>query len=131
MLERRPPPPACRQQRHLAGVRRHHVHYGVTSIQRFGSALNRNVYPHILALDGVCIFDEERTLFYRAAPPATVDLGRLLDTRIERITRAPVRSGAPVAQDYDEGGSTGSLSMPRARMRSRNCRAHPLASGSP
>jgi len=74
----------------------------VTFIQRHGSALNLNVHAHILALDGVYTFDGERPRFHCVAPPAAEELERLLDTLIRRITRTLVRSGALVAQEYDD-----------------------------
>jgi hypothetical protein len=74
----------------------------VTFIQRHGSALNLNVHVHILALDGVYTFDGTRPRFHRAPPPTALELERLLDTLIRRITRTLVRSGALVAQEYDD-----------------------------
>ena len=47
-------------------------------------------------------FDGERPRFHRVAPPAGEELERLLDTLITRITRTLVRSGALVAQEYDD-----------------------------
>ncbi len=74
----------------------------VTSIQRFGSALNLNVHLHILVLDGAYTFDGERPRFDRAAPPTAPELEHLLDTLIGRITRTLVRGGALVEQDHDD-----------------------------
>jgi hypothetical protein len=89
---------------HRAGIRASDAETGlVTFSQRFGSALNLNVHLHILALDGAYTFDGERLRFHRVPPPTTVELERLLDTLIWRITRTLVRSGALVEQDYDDG----------------------------
>jgi hypothetical protein len=74
----------------------------VTFIQRHGSALNLNVHAHILGLDGVYTFDGARPRFHRAPPPTGLELERLLDTVIRRIARTLVRSGALVAQEYDD-----------------------------
>jgi hypothetical protein len=61
------------------------------------------VHLHILALDGGYSFQGEGARFHRAAPPAAQQLERLLETLIRRITRTLVRSGALVAQEYDDG----------------------------
>jgi hypothetical protein len=50
----------------------------------------------------VYTFDGERPRFHRVAPPAGEELERLLDALIRRITRTLVRSGALVAQEYDD-----------------------------
>ena len=82
-----------------AGLRASDAETGlVTFIQRFGSALNLNVHLHVLALDGAYTFDGERPRFHRVPPPPPVELERLLDTLIRRITRALVRSGALMAR---------------------------------
>jgi hypothetical protein len=57
---------------------------------------------HVLALDGVYTFGGARPRFHRAPPPTALELERLLDTLIRRITRTLVRSGALVAQEYDD-----------------------------
>lgn len=89
---------------HRAGLRASEAETGlVTLIQRFGSALNLNVHLHFIALDGAYTFDGNRARFHRATPPTAPELERLLDTLIWRITRTLVRSGAPVAQEFDEG----------------------------
>ena len=62
----------------------------VTSIQRFGSALNLNVYLHLLVLDGGYTFAHDRAQFHRAPAPSQVELERVLDTLIARITRTLV-----------------------------------------
>jgi len=46
--------------------------------------------------------DGERPGFHRVAPPAAGELERLLDALVRRITRTLVRSGALVAQEYDD-----------------------------
>ena len=87
-----------------AGLRASAAETGlVTFIQRHGSALNLNVHLHILALDGAYTFEGERPRFHRAPPPTALELERLLDTLIRRITRTLVRGGALVAQEDDDG----------------------------
>ena len=39
----------------------------VTLIQRFGSALNLNIHLHMLCVDDVCTFEDERPRFHRGA----------------------------------------------------------------
>jgi len=59
--------------------------------------------PAEAAADGVYTFsDGERPRFHRVAPPAAEELERLLDALVRRITRTLVRSGALVAQEYDD-----------------------------
>jgi hypothetical protein len=50
----------------------------------------------------VYTFDGARPRFHRAPPPTALELERLLDTLIRRMTRTLVRSGALVAQEYDD-----------------------------
>jgi hypothetical protein len=53
--------------------------WGVTLIQRFGSALNLNIHFHILFLDGVYVWRDDRpSRFQRVKAPAKNELEELL-----------------------------------------------------
>ena len=77
-----------------AGHRHETAHTGaVTLIQRFGSALNLNIYFHILVLDGVYVTRGERLSFRRVPPPLTVPaletLARVIRERVGRAREPP------------------------------------------
>ena len=59
----------------------------VTPIQRFGSALNRNIHFHMLFLDGAYRFDRARPRFHRAPRPTPAEFVRLLHTISTRVAR--------------------------------------------
>ena len=65
----------------------------VTLIQRFGSALNLNIHLHMLFIDGVYTFDDERPRFDRGCAPTQPELQRLLRTTAARVTRALEKQG--------------------------------------
>ena len=65
----------------------------VTLIQRFGSALNLNIHLHMLFVDGVYTFDEERPRLHRGSAPTQPELQRLLRTIATRVTRALEKQG--------------------------------------
>ena len=46
----------------------------VTLIQRFGSALNLNIHPHMLFVDGAYTFDDEPPRFHRVRTPTRAEL---------------------------------------------------------
>ena len=71
----------------------------VTLIQRFGSALNLNIHLHMLFVDGVYTFDEERPRFHRGSAPAQPELQRLLRAIAARVTRALERQGLLIRDD--------------------------------
>ena len=72
-----------------------------TLIQRFGSALNLslNVHLHMLFVDGVYTFDDERPRFHRGCAPTQPELQRLLRTIATRVTRALERQGLLIRDD--------------------------------
>ena len=51
-----------------------------------GSALNLNIHPHMLVLDGAYTFAYDRARFHRAPTPSDAELVRLLDSLSRRIT---------------------------------------------
>lgn len=69
----------------------------VTSVQRFGSALNLNVHFHSLLLDGVY----EHGWFKRAESPSAGDLEKLVERVAEKVIRAARKSGYEL--DLNEG----------------------------
>ena len=71
----------------------------VTLIQRFGSALNLNVHLHMLFVDGVYTFDDERPRLHRGCTPAQTELQRLLHTIAIRVARAVERQGLLLRDD--------------------------------
>ena len=71
----------------------------VTLIQRFGSALNLNVHLHMLFVDGVYTFDDERPRFHRSSAPTRPELQRLLRTIATRVSRALERQGLLIRDD--------------------------------
>ena len=71
----------------------------VTLIQRFGSALNLNIHLHMLFVDGVYTFDDERPRLHRGCAPTQPELQRLLRTIATRVTRALERQGLLIRDD--------------------------------
>ena len=71
----------------------------VTLIQRFGSALNLNIHLHMLFVDGVYTFDDERPRLHRGCAPAQPELQRLLRAIATRVTRALERQGLLIRDD--------------------------------
>ena len=61
----------------------------VTLIQRFGSALNLNIQLHMLFVDGVYTFDEERPRLHRGCAPTQPELQRLLRAPSPPASPAP------------------------------------------
>jgi hypothetical protein len=70
----------------------------VTSVQRFGSAMNLNVHFHSLVLEGVYV----GTRFYRAAPPSEEDLRRTVERVRDRIRRLLTRNGYAMGPEGGE-----------------------------
>jgi len=63
-------------------------------IQRFGSAVNLNVYFHALVLDGVFAEDSAgRLLFHALLPPSDEEVARLLAAIRRRVLRLLERRG--------------------------------------
>ena len=71
----------------------------VTLIQRFGSALNINIHLHMLFVDGVYTFDDERPRLHRGCAPTQPELQRLLRAIAARVTRALERQGLLIRDD--------------------------------
>jgi hypothetical protein len=67
----------------------------MTSVQRFGSALNLNVHFHTLVLDGVYVASGPRgeLRFRRGAAPSREELERVLSRVRRRVTRMLVARG--------------------------------------
>ena len=66
----------------------------VTLIQRFGSALNLNIHFHILFLDGVYIYRENRPpRFRRVKAPDKSELEDLVQSISQRVGRCLERQG--------------------------------------
>ena len=59
----------------------------VTFIQRFGGSLNLNIHFHIIYLDGVYTFDQEKTRFHFISPPTQLELDNLLKTIAQRTLK--------------------------------------------
>jgi Putative transposase len=73
----------------------------VTLIQRFGSALNLNVHPHMLILDGVYSQEAHGPRFHLVSAPDPKTLERLLNRLAERIIRRLSRDGL-LLEDTDQ-----------------------------
>ena len=72
----------------------------VTLIQRFGSALNLNIYLHILFLDGVFIRNvPEKTIFVRTKAPTLEKLNKLVHSISHRVARCLERKGLLVRDE--------------------------------
>ena len=66
----------------------------VTLIQRFGSALNLNIHFHILFLDGVYVYRDNRSpRFQRVKAPAKSELEDLVQLISQRVGRCLERQG--------------------------------------
>ncbi len=65
----------------------------ITLIQRFGSALNLNIHLHMIALDGVYMFDDDATRFHSVKAPTSADMQSLLDRIIRRTISQLERDG--------------------------------------
>src|SRR5215468_3868248 len=94
------------------GCARAHLHPGsVTFIQRFGSALNRNLHCHCVFLEGVYLdrTDQGRTpRFLQGEPPTDTDIAAVVQTISRRVMRKlrhlgylEAGSDAAVATGYD------------------------------
>ena len=70
----------------------------VTFIQRFGGSLNLNIHFHIMYLDGVWTFKQEKPHFHFISPPTQLELDNLLKTIAQRIVKLLEKRGL-IAQD--------------------------------
>ena len=67
----------------------------VTLIQRFGSALNLNIHFHILFLDGVYVYHDNRPpRFQRVKAPNKDELEDLVQLISQRVGRCLERQGS-------------------------------------
>ena len=80
---------------HKAGLQLHDGATGaVTLIQRFGSALNLNIHFHILFLDGVYVYRDNRPpRFQRVKAPVKDELEDLVQLICQRVGRCLERQG--------------------------------------
>ena len=80
---------------HKAGLKRKEGATGaVTLIQRFGSALNLNIHFHILFLDGVYVYRDNRPpRFQRVRAPNKKELEDLVQRISQRVGRCLERLG--------------------------------------
>ncbi len=77
----------------------------VTLIQRFGSALNLNIHFHVLFLDGIYVYCDDRPpRFQRVKAPDKSELENLVQWISQRVGRRLKRQGLP-EQDADKGES--------------------------
>ena len=65
----------------------------------YSAWLSLNIHLHMLFVDGVYTFDEERPRFHRASAPTQPELQRLLRTIATRVTRALERQGLLIRDD--------------------------------
>jgi hypothetical protein len=71
----------------------------VTSIQRFGGAVNAHLHFHTIVLDGLFVREPDGTLrFHPAAPPTDEDVSRV----VARVRRRLERLGLAAASSDDE-----------------------------
>src|SRR5437867_1384501 len=74
----------------------------VTSVQRFGGAVNVHLHFHTLALDGVFVQEPDGTLrFHAASPPTDDDVRRVVARVRRRLERLGVTGAASANDDVD------------------------------
>ncbi len=71
----------------------------VTSVQRFGGALNAHLHFHTLVLDGVFVREPDGTLRFHPAPPPTDDDVRRVVARLRRRLEHLGVVGAAIGDD--------------------------------
>ena len=79
----------------------------------YSAWLSLNIHLHMLFVDGVYTFDEERPRFHRGSAPTQPELQRLLRTIATRVTRALEGQGLLIRDDETP------LPRPRTRRRIR------------
>ena len=72
----------------------------VTFIQRFGGSLNLNIHFHIMYLNEVYTFEQEKPHFHFISPPTQLELDNLLKTIAQRTVKLLEKRGLIV---QDEG----------------------------
>ena len=86
---------------HRAGYLKKQAKTGaVTYIQRFGSALNRNIHFHMLFLKGVVKKERGQTKFKRVKAPSHSDMERVVNTISHRIAQYLEKAGQ-IQRDMD------------------------------
>ena len=74
----------------------------VTSVQRFGGAVNVHLHFHTLVLDGVFVHEPDGTLrFHAASPPTDEDVRRVVARVRRRLEHLGVTGGAGADEDVD------------------------------
>jgi hypothetical protein len=92
----------------------------VTLIQRFGSALNINLHFHILFLDGIYVYRDNRSpRFQRVKASDTNELEEL----VQLISKRVRRSLETTKKDRQSGQCKRDLSNPRGHPAINSCRA--------
>ena len=74
----------------------------VTFIQRFGGSLNLNIHFHILYLDGVWTFEENKAGFHFITPPTPTELNNLLKTIAQRTVKLLEKRGLILRNEGSE-----------------------------
>ena len=74
----------------------------VTFIQRFGGSLNLNIHFHIMYLNGVYTFEQEKPHFHFISPPTQLELDNLLKTIAQRTVKLLEKRGF-IVRDQTEG----------------------------
>ena len=74
----------------------------VTFIQRFGGSLNLNIHFHILYLDGVWTFEQNKAHFHLIPPPTQSELSNLLKTIAQRTVKLLEKRGLIVRDEGSE-----------------------------
>ena len=65
----------------------------VTFLQQFGGSLNLNIHFHILYMDGVWTFKQEKAHFHSLSPPSQSELDNLLKTIAQRTVKLLEKRG--------------------------------------
>ena len=65
----------------------------------YSAWLSLNIHLHMLFVDGVYTFEQERPRFHSGSAPAQTELQRLLRTIATRVTRALVKQGLLLRDD--------------------------------
>ena len=74
----------------------------VTFIQRFGGSLNLNIHFHIMYLDGIYTFKQEKAEFHSVPSPTQMELNHLLKTIAQRTVKLLEKKGLIVKDEGEE-----------------------------
>ena len=80
----------------------------VTFIQRFGGSLNLNIHFHILYLNGVYTFEQNKASFHLITPPTQLELDNLIKTIAQRTVKLLEKRGLIIR---DEGAESSFLNI--------------------